>query len=135
MKEIHVVCGVAMSNGRVFMARRRPEKSYGGHWELPGGKVEPGEAHQEALTRELHEELSIKVEVGKFLASGVDQKNDVRIILHGYQIEMKSQPLSSSDHDLMEWFTSQEIQSLAIPPADLPILAALFTQSRGNPSQ
>ena len=121
-----MVCGVAIKDGRVFLARRRPEKSYGGHWELPGGKVESGEAHEVALARELAEELAVETRVGAFVATGVDQQPDVRIVLHGYLMEMASQPLASSDHDQMEWFSADELDSLPIPPADLPILEVLF---------
>lgn len=129
MKSVEVVCGVAMKDGKVFLARRRPEKSYGGHWELPGGKVESGEAHQIALARELSEELSVDAQVGAFVATAVDQQPDLRIVLYGYVIEMVSQPLTSSDHDQMEWFAADELNSLQIPPADLPILKALFAKT------
>ena len=64
--------------------------------------------------------------MGAFVATGVDQQPDVRIVLHGYLMEMASQPLASSDHDQMEWFSADELDSLPIPPADLPILEALF---------
>ena len=121
-----MVCGVAIKDGRVFLARRRPEKSYGGHWELPGGKVESGEAHEVALARELAEELAVETQVGAFVATGVDQQPDLRIVLHGYLMEMASLPLASLDHDQMEWFSADELGSLPIPPADLPILEAVF---------
>ena len=121
-----MVCGVAIKDGRIFLARRRPEKSYGGHWELPGGKVESGEAHEVALARELAEELAVETQVGAFVATGVDQQPYLRIVLHGYLMEMVSQPLASSDHDQMEWFSADELDSLPIPPADKPILEALF---------
>lgn len=121
-----MVCGVAIKDGRVFLARRRPEKSYGGHWELPGGKVESGEAHEVALTRELAEELAVETQIGAFVATGVDQQLGLRIVLHGYLMEMASKPLASSDHDQMGWFSVDELASLPIPPADLPILEALF---------
>ena len=120
------MCGVAIKDGRVFLTRRRPEKSYGGHWELPGGKVESGEAHEVALARELSEELAVETQVGAFVATGVDQQPEFRIVLHGYLMEMVSQPLASSDHDQMEWFSADELESLPIPPADLPILEAVF---------
>ena len=126
MKSIEVVCGIAMKDGKVFMARRRPEKSYGGHWELPGGKVEPGEVPQIALARELSEELEVEAQVGAFVATGVDHQPDLRIVLHGYLMEMASQPLASLDHDQMDWFAAEELGSIPIPPADLPILKALF---------
>ena len=125
MKSIEVVC-IAMKDGKVFMARRRPEKSYGGQWELPGGKVEPGEAPQIALARELSEELEVVAQVGAFVATGVDHQPDQCIVLHGYLMEMASQPLASLDHDQMDWFAADELGSIPIPPADLPILKALF---------
>ena len=130
MKEIQVVCGVAVKDGKVFLARRRPEKSYGGFWELPGGKVEPGETHESALARELSEELGIDVRVGEFIASGEDHSSDLIISLHGYQIHMESEPRKSSDHDLMRWFSADELKALKVPPADVPILEVVFSQEK-----
>jgi len=130
MKEIQVVCGVALKDDKVFLARRRPEKSYGGFWELPGGKVEPGETHESALARELSEELGIDVRVGEFLSTGVDQKEVLKIVLHGYIIQMQSDPVESLDHDMLDWKTESELRSLEVPPADLPILRAIFQSNR-----
>ncbi|WP_152354028.1 NUDIX domain-containing protein [Brachybacterium subflavum] len=61
---IAVVGAIIVRDGLVFAARRSPERSAGGLWEFPGGKVEPGETPQEALVRELREELGVRVEVG-----------------------------------------------------------------------
>ena len=130
MKEIQVVCGVALKDDKVFLARRRPEKSYGGFWELPGGKVEPRETHEAALARELSEELGIDVRVGEFIASGEDNSSDLIISLHGYQIHMGPEPRKSSDHDLMRWFSADEVKDLQVPPADVPILEAVFSPAK-----
>jgi 8-oxo-dGTP diphosphatase len=130
MKEIQVVCGVALKDDNVFLARRRPEKSYGGFWELPGGKVEPGETNEAALARELSEELGIDVRVGEFIASGEDHSSDLIISLHGYQMHMESEPRKSSDHDLMRWFSADEVKDLQVPPADVPILEAVFSPAK-----
>jgi len=121
---------VALKDDKVFLARRRPEKSYGGFWELPGGKVEPGETHESALARELSEELGIDVRVGEFLSTGVDQKEVLKIVLHGYIIQMQSDPVESLDHDMLDWKTESELRSLEVPPADLPILRAIFQSNR-----
>ena len=121
---------MALKDDKVFLARRRPEKSYGGFWELPGGKVEPGETHESALARELSEELGIDVQVGEFLSTGVDQKEVLKIVLHGYIIQMQSDPVESLDHDMLDWKTESELRSLEVPPADLPILRAIFQSNR-----
>ena len=125
MREIHVVCGVALKGREVFVARRRPEKAYGGFWELPGGKVEPGESHEQALARELAEELKIDVKVGGYIATGVDEREGLKIVLHGYLIKMQSEPVESSDHDRLGWKSVEELKELNIPPADHPILKAV----------
>ena len=125
MKEIHVVCGVALKGREVFMARRRLEKAYGGFWELPGGKVEPGESPEQALARELAEELKIDVKVGGYIATGVDERKGLKIVLHGYLIEMQSEPVESSDHDRLGWKSVEELKELSVPPADHPILQAV----------
>ncbi|HWQ56480.1 MAG TPA: (deoxy)nucleoside triphosphate pyrophosphohydrolase [Bryobacteraceae bacterium] len=60
-----VVAGVIERDGRVLVCRRRPQDAHPRKWEFPGGKVEPGEAPWEALARELHEELAIRVHAGR----------------------------------------------------------------------
>ena len=132
MREIHVVCGVALKGGEVFMARRRPEKAYGGFWELPGGKVEPGESHEQALARELAEELKIDVKVGDYIATGVDEQEGLKIVLHGYLIGMQSEPVESSDHDKLGWKSVEDLKELNIPPADHPILETTMVRLKAK---
>lgn len=125
MRSIEVVCGVAISHGKVFMARRKPGKSLAAHWEFPGGKVEAGEDHKTALKRELKEELGVEVEVGDFIGSGHTMGNAVEINLHGYLIEFVNEPSSSLDHDQMGWMGEEDVSLLKIPEADRPILHSL----------
>ncbi len=123
MKSVEVVCGIAMKDGKVFMARRKPGKSLAGFWEFPGGKVEPGEDHKTALARELKEELGVCVEVGDFIASGHTKGGEIN--LHGYFIEWDAEPSASSDHDQMCWVGTDDVGRLKIPEADMPILDSL----------
>jgi 8-oxo-dGTP diphosphatase len=62
-----VVAGVLVQNGRVLICQRRADDHHPGKWEFPGGKVEPGERLDEALRRELHEELGVDVRIGPLL--------------------------------------------------------------------
>lgn len=125
MKSVEVVCGIAMKDGKVFMARRKPGKSLAGFWEFPGGKVEPGEDHKTALARELEEELGVCVEVGDFIATGHTKGEEVEINLHGYFIDWDAEPSASSDHDQMGWMGEEDVAQLNIPEADMPILYSL----------
>ena len=125
MRSIEVVCGVVISHGKVFMARRKPCKSLAGFWEFPGGKVEPGEDHKTALVRELKEELGVCVEVGDFIATGHTKGEEVEINLHGYFIDWDAEPSASSDHDQMGWMGEKDVAQLNIPEADMPILYSL----------
>ena len=67
--------------------------------------------------------------VGEFVASGEDHSSDLIMTLHGYQILMESEPGKSSDHDLMRWFSADEVKALKVPPADVPILEVVMFQA------
>ncbi|MGB1518467.1 MAG: NUDIX domain-containing protein, partial [Crocinitomicaceae bacterium] len=63
---ITVICGIITNaEGKIFIARRKKDKSLGGKWEFPGGKIEKDETQEECLQRELNEELNMQVKVGE----------------------------------------------------------------------
>ena len=66
-KHITVCAGVIDYQGKILIAQRRRDKSLGGLWEFPGGKIEAGETHEQTLVREIREEFDIDIQVGKFL--------------------------------------------------------------------
>ena len=68
---IKVVCGIIFKENKIFICRRKSEKSLGGYWEFPGGKVEQGESNEASLSRELMEELGMKVEVNGFYIGNI----------------------------------------------------------------
>lgn len=119
-----VVVGAIIRDGdAVFAARRRPEKSAGGLWEFPGGKVEDEETPQEALRRELREELDIEVSVGELASRHTTPLGSRLIDLACYWATLDGQaPSRSTDHDEMEWIDIQDLMGKTWSPADVPII-------------
>ncbi len=130
---IEVVAGLILrGDGRVLIARRHPDGAEGGWWEFPGGKIEPGESPQQALARELGEELSLRLEVGAYLASSEHRYplaggGEKAVRLHGYLCPWQGQPLRlTGSHDRVKWLAPRAIRTLPLAPADHPLLEALI---------
>lgn len=120
MKEIHVV-GAAITDGTKILAAQRSEKMKEPlKWEFVGGKVEPGETHQQALVREVQEELGIHIQVGEHIATGTSESNGSRILLHVYRAQiLKGQP-QAAEHTQIRWVEASRLMELDWPEADLP---------------
>ena len=123
---IRVVGAIVERDGAVFAARRNADRSAGGLWEFPGGKVEADESPEEALRRELQEELGVDVSVGSFIDRSLSDVGSVRIELSCYSARFDSgDPIASSDHDAMQWVPLGELSSLDWAPGDVPIIEVL----------
>ena len=119
---INVVCGIIFnSEGKIFIARRKPDKSLGGFWEFPGGKIEKGETGKTSLSRELNEELDMQVEVGEFLIENSHDYGSFRIKLTAYKCEFVEATMKLVDHDQYKWVLPEELLSFELAPADIPI--------------
>ena len=123
---IRVVGAIVERNGAVFAARRNAERSAGGLWEFPGGKIETGETPEAALRRELQEELGVDVAVGPFVGRSLSDVGTARIELSCYAAQFKGEdPTVSSDHDAMQWVPLTKLSSLQWAPGDVPLLEGL----------
>ncbi len=121
-----VVCGVIEDGNGCFLACLRPQgKHLGGLWEFPGGKVEPGEAPQAALARELHEELGIEVKVGAALESVTWSYDRGDIRLSPYLCTIVRGTPRPLEHERLCWCAPRDFASLSWAAADLPVLAQL----------
>jgi 8-oxo-dGTP diphosphatase len=122
---MQIVVGAAIvHDGRVLAARRSAPPAVAGGWEFPGGKVEPGEAPADALTRECREELGVPVGVGELLGTADIQPG---FALHVYAATLLGgtpQPLQ--DHDELRWLTAAELDDVPWLPADRPVLPTLL---------
>ena len=123
---IQVAAAVIIKAGKCLIARRSPGLNLSGLWELPGGKLELGETPEECLRREIREELSIEISVGRFIAESRFGYPSGSIHLMAYQAAWRSGELQLTVHDQYVWVSEAELLSYTYPPADRPILDKLI---------
>lgn len=119
-----VVGALIRRDGKILLAQRTCE-TLNGKWEFPGGKVESGETHQEALEREISEELSAKVVVQEKLASSDFSIGETRYCLHCYWADLVSGEPVANEHHNVKWVLPQEVSQYDLAPADIPIAKAI----------
>ncbi len=128
-----LLCVVALAlidpDGQVLLQRRPEDRAHGGLWEFPGGKVEPGEAPDEALVREIAEELGITLCVTNlvpltFAASPPDAPGRPIVLLLYTCRSWEGEPAPEPGAAL-QWVNAEAFRALAMPPLDVPLAAAL----------
>lgn len=131
MKEIEVVAAIIENQGKYLCAQKGAFKyDYIAYkWEFPGGKVELGESLEQAIEREIHEELHINVKAGELLTTVEHQYPDFHITMHGFLCESESYDIVLTEHASTKWLKLQELMSLDWAAADIPIVKRL--QERG----
>jgi 8-oxo-dGTP diphosphatase len=123
---IRVVGAIIERDGEVFAARRNPERSAGGLWEFPGGKIEVDETPEQALRRELHEELDIDTSIGQLLDQSIGEVDGATIELSCYEAVLHGpDPSISTDHDALTWVALDQLGELEWAPGDVPIIERL----------
>jgi 8-oxo-dGTP diphosphatase len=110
---IAVAAAVIIRGGRVLLARRRPEKARGGLWEFPGGKVEAGEAPEQALVREMAEEFCCRISVESFLGAETHDYPDLRVRILAFLAQLESTITCMTDHDARAWMSAAELKQAA----------------------
>jgi 8-oxo-dGTP diphosphatase len=121
--DLEVVAAVFRRNGRILGCRRAPGRSAAGKWELPGGKIEPGEDPREALRREVSEELAVDVAVGNLLDRSTTAVGALTIDLACYEVVWTSNgPSKSTDHDALMWLEPADVMELDWATPDLPMI-------------
>ena len=123
---IHVVAGVITdARDRILLARRTEGRDLAGLWEFPGGKVDPGETPEQALVRELREELGIEARVGEPVIAVPQQYPHKRLCLDVRRIAAWSGTVKGLDGQALAWVPPHKLASYAMPDADRPVVAAL----------
>ena len=111
-----VVAGALIAGSALLVAQRDRPPELAGLWELPGGKVAPGESDAAGLARELHEELGVEVTVGERL--GEDVALNETMTLRAYRVTQTGGTLRPNDHRALRWVTADELAGLPWVPAD-----------------
>jgi 8-oxo-dGTP diphosphatase len=118
-----VVAGALISDGLLLVAQRERPPELAGLWELPGGKVAPGESEADALARELDEELGVEVTVGDRLGGDVALSDTMT--LRAFRVTRTGGGVAPHDHRALRWVTADELDGLPWVPADRGWLAEL----------
>lgn len=113
-----VAAAVVERDGRIMLCQRKPEAHSGLKWEFPGGKLEPGEGPEEALARELHEELDIEVEVGRIRDAVFHRYSDRDVLVLFYNCRIISGEPRTLDCNAVEWAEPGQLGNYDFAGAD-----------------
>ena len=111
--------------GRYLITRRRGGSHLAGMWEFPGGKREPGESLEEAMRRELAEELSACFAVGERVETVRWEYPERTVVIHFYRCRLESGTIQPQESQAMEWVAPERLGEFAFPPADRELIARL----------
>lgn len=124
MKQIEVVAAI-ICKGEYIFATQRGYGDFKDGWEFPGGKMEPGESPEEALVREIQEELSTTINVDKFLCTVEYDYPKFHLTMHCYLCSLQTEALHLNEHEAARWLTKDELDSVDWLPADREVVEKL----------
>lgn len=133
MKTINVVAAIIIKDEKVF-ATQRGYGDFKDGWEFPGGKIEPGESPEEALVREIKEELHADIRVGKHLYTVEYDYPKFHLSMQCFLCSMASEGITLVEHEAAKWLSMGDIDSVDWLPADLEVVEALKNEYDGQKS-
>jgi 8-oxo-dGTP diphosphatase len=133
---IPVLAAIILNHeGNVLLAQRKPEKVNGLKWEFPGGKLKVKESPEYCLSREIEEEMGIKIAVRQLFAAVNYSYPEENIILLAYFAELVAGSFSLTDHKEVRWVPLNKLLNYDLSPADIPIVQRLIENFRGTVPQ
>ena len=126
-KAIEVVAAVIFREGKVLCVQRAEhEKEYVSlKWEFPGGKVEVGETREDALVREIEEELAVEIHELQYLMTVEHSYPDFHLTMHAYTCALKAGEVELREHVGLKWLAVEELDLLDWAAADMPVVETL----------
>ncbi|PGZ94972.1 8-oxo-dGTP diphosphatase MutT [Bacillus pseudomycoides] len=131
-KNIYVVGAVIVENEKILCAQRGLTKSLPLKWEFPGGKIEDGESPQEALKREINEEMHCKVQIGEQIDYTAYEYDFGIVHLKTFYCKLIEGTPVLTEHVSIKWLRPNELASLDWAPADIPTIEKLSKESFVN---
>lgn len=118
MKQIKVVAAIIQKENKI-LATKRGYGEFINMWEFPGGKIEPGETKEQALVREIKEELNIEINVDKFAIDIEYQYPNFYLFMSCFMCSIKEGSIELLEHNDGKWITKEELNTLNWLPADI----------------
>ncbi len=124
MRQIEVVAAIIVKDNKVF-ATQRGYGEWKDFWEFPGGKIDAGETPEEALRREIKEELDTEIAVGELFTTINYDYPTFHITMHCYLCTIENGSLTLLEHEAAKWLSLEQLDSVTWLPADLLVIAEL----------
>lgn len=124
MNHIEVVAAIIQKEDKIF-ATQRGYGEWKDWWEFPGGKIETGETPEEALKREIREELSTEINIDKFFCIVNNDYPKFHLTMHCYLCSLQNDAMHLNEHEAARWLTKNELPSVKWLPADIEIIKRL----------
>jgi 8-oxo-dGTP diphosphatase len=123
-----VTAAIILEQGRVLLTQRPDDGRHAGFWEFPGGKIDPGESPEQALAREIEEELGVSVTVGRIYEVVYFRYKWGPVLILAYLCRITCGVIRNLEVAAHRWVEPAELSTFRILPADLPILKRLSTE-------
>ena len=124
MKQIEVVAAIIRKEDKIF-ATQRGYGDFKDWWEFPGGKMEAGETPEEALKREIREELSTEIMVDEFICTVEYDYPNFHLTMHCFLCSLLTESLHLNEHEAARWLTKNDWESVKWLPADMIVIEKL----------
>lgn len=124
MNHIEVVAAIIQKDDKIF-ATQRGYGQWKDWWEFPGGKIEPGEIFEDALKREIREELSTDININKLFYTVDYDYPRFHLTMHCYLCSLQNDAMHLNEHEAARWLTKNELDSVKWLPADIVIIKQL----------
>ncbi|MGN1343190.1 MAG: (deoxy)nucleoside triphosphate pyrophosphohydrolase [Traorella sp.] len=126
MKTIHVVAAIIVKDNKIMIAQRL-KGEFAGLWEFPGGKIEKGETPQDALIRELYEEMELKISIHSFLMTAEYDYSTFHLTMDCFVCTMDFEDIQLHDHSAIKWISlDEDIKNINWVPADVQIIQKIM---------